>query len=327
METSTDITTSRRTFLKSLGALTLLSGCAPGISNPPSKTKGALVWLEMDQAELDAAYNQGVWAPNRAEVLKRWESNSEIVRTRIKPPKRFTYGEGPAEGLDVYVPDNHNGKIQVFIHGGAWSGGKASEYTFVVESLLKAGAIVVIPDFSPVQEVNGDLNVLADQVRRAIAFTYKRASDFGGDPSQMYLSGHSSGGHLAAVALTTQGSALGLPQDVFKGGVICSGLFDLNPVRLSARSKYIKFTDEMENSLSPQRHFEMLRAPLIVIYGTNESPEFQRQSIDFVAAAKKKGKNVKLVVAKNYNHFEILELMADKQSVLGIPMFNQMGLS
>ena len=57
----------------------------------------------------------------------------------------------------------------------------------------------------------------------------------------------------------------------------CSGLFDLKAVRLSARSAYVKFTDEIEQALSSQRHLNNLNAPVIVAYGTLETPEFQRQ--------------------------------------------------
>ena len=62
-----------------------------------------------------------------------------------------------------------------------------------------------------------------------------------------------------------------------------SGLYDMKPVRFSKRSSYIKFTDDMEAGDEPQRHIEKLRAPIIVTYGTFETPEFQRQSRDFAA--------------------------------------------
>lgn len=279
----------------------------------------------MDQDELDAAYTQSVWAPNSKEVRDRYKANSELSRSRIKAPLRFEYGKAAAEGLDVHVPSRSNGKIHIFIHGGAWSGGSASEYFFLVEPFLRAGFTVVIPDFSPVQEAGGNLTVLADQVRAAIVFVYKNCSRFGNRAAQIYLSGHSSGGHLATVALTTAWSSYDVPQDFIKGGLICSGMFDLKPVRLSARSRYIQITDEMETNLSPQRHLDQLSAPLVVAYGTKESPEFQRQSRDFVAAARKAGKDVRLIKARDLNHFEILETMADEDGVLWKAALRQFG--
>jgi acetyl esterase/lipase len=88
-------------------------------------------------------------------------------------------------------------------------------------------------------------------------------------------------------------------------------LFDLKPVRLSARSSYVKFTDEIEQALSSQRHLERLNAPVVVAYGTLETPEFQRQSRDFAAAVRAAGKPVQLLVGEGYNHFEIPETLAN----------------
>jgi len=98
-----------------------------------------------------------------------------------------------------------------------------------------------------------------------------------------------------------------VPADVVKGGICSSGMYDLKPVRISKRSSFVRFTDEMEQTMSPQRHLNQLRAPVIVTYGTNETPEFQRQARDFAAAAKAAGKSVELIEAPNYNHYEMGE--------------------
>jgi arylformamidase len=88
-------------------------------------------------------------------------------------------------------------------------------------------------------------------------------------------------------------------------------MYDLKPVRLSKRSSYVKFTDEMEHAMSSQRHIDKLRAPITVTYGTNETPEFQRQSRDFAAAVKAASKPVELIEAPDYNHFEICESLGN----------------
>ena len=95
----------------------------------------------------------------------------------------------------------------------------------------------VVPDFAWVQDVGGSLMPIAQQVRRAVAWVYGNAQRLGGDPDRIYVSGHSSGGHLAGVILTTDWREdFNLPADTVKGGLCCSGMFDLKPVRLSARS-------------------------------------------------------------------------------------------
>jgi arylformamidase len=183
-------------------------------------------------------------------------------------------------------------------------------------------------DFINVLEANGNLMTMADQVRRAVAWVYRNARTFGGDPNRLYVSGHSSGGHLAGVILTTDWpNDFNLPPDIIKGGLCASGMFDLKPVRLSVRSTYLKFTDEMEAALSPQRRLDKLRSPLIVAYGTLETPEFQRQSRDFAAAAKAAGKDVQLLVGEGYNHFEIRETFGNPYGFLGRALLEQMKLA
>ena len=286
------------------------------------------VWLDMTQAELDAAYDQNAYAPNREQILARNASNSERARARLGAPKRYAYGPTPIEGLDVYPTRRASAPINVFIHGGAWRASLAKNNAIAAELFVSAGAHYVVPDFAWVQDVGGSLLSMADQVRRAVVWVHRNAADFGGDAQRLYLSGFSSGAHLAGVLLTTDWAKdFGLPADMLKGGLCISGMFDLEPVRLSSRSRYVAFTDEMVHALSPQRHLEKLRAPLIVAYGTFETPEFQRQSRDFAAAVTAAGKRVELIVGEGYNHFELYETLANPYGLLGRAALAQMGLA
>jgi arylformamidase len=160
-----------------------------------------------------------------------------------------------------------------------------------------------------------------------VAWVYRNAASFGGDPDRLHVCGHSSGGHLTGVVLTTDWSEFGLPKDILKGGLTASGMYDLKPVRLSARSRYVKFTDEVEQALSAQRHLDRLACPVIVAYGTCETPEFQRQARDFAAAVKAAGKPVQLIVGEGYNHFEIQETLGNPYGLLGRAVLEQMGLA
>jgi arylformamidase len=317
----------RRALIGAAAAGTLLA-IAPALAQQPEpRVKGPRVWLDMDQSELDDAYDQSVYAPNQRQVTGRYATNSDAVRARLGAPRRFAYGPSPVEGLDVYATKRAKAPINIFIHGGAWRAGAAKDYAFAAELFVNAGAHFVVPDFAPVQDLVGDLGPMAYQVRRAIAWVYRNAGSFGGDPDRIYLSGHSSGAHLAGVALITDWRKdFDVPADVVKGGLCCSGMFDLKPVRLSARSRYVKFTDEMEDALSAQRHLDRINAPLILAHGTLETPEFQRQSRDFAQAAKAAGKSVQLLVAQGYNHFEIIETLANPYGLLGRAVLEQMKL-
>jgi len=302
------------------------------------RAKGPLVWLDMDQKALDDAYDQLVYAPNRDQVHKRNMFNSDRVRARLGEPRRLRYGPTEIEALDLFptplpYPPPQAGKgregapVNVFIHGGAWRQRSARDYAFLAEMFVRAGAHFVALDFVGVEATKGDLLPMADQVRRGVAWVYQNAKSFGGDPSRLYVSGQSSGAHLAGNVVTTDWKDYGVPHDVVKGALLCSGMYDLKPVRLSKRSEYVAFTDEIEDKLSSQRHLDKLNCPVIVSYGTYETPEFQRQNRDFAAAVKAKGLPVTLLVGEGYNHFEMAELIGNPLSLLGSAVLEQMGIA
>jgi len=327
---------TRRSLLRGALATAAVAAARPVLAQqmqthlPPgvaAKPKGPLVFLDYDKEEIDFAYDQAPWAPNQGEVAKRNAQKNAAALARLGPPRRVAYGSADIEKLDIYMTKQPNAPINVFVHGGAWRTGDARRAAYMSETFVEAGAHFAALDFSNVTDVDGNLMIMADQVRRAIAWVHKNAASFGGDANRLYVSGASSGGHLAGVALTTDWQKdFGLPADTLKGGLCCSGMFDLYPVSLSGRARYVKFTPEMIEKLSPQRHLETLVAPVIVAHGTLETPEFQRQSRDFAAAAKGAGKPVTFLIGQGYNHFEMFETLGNPYGLLGRAMLEQMKL-
>ena len=290
--------------------------------------KGPPVFLDYDQVALDAAYDQAAYARNREQLIERRISDSAIIRRRIGKPERAAYGPAEIERLDIYRSERSAAPVFVFIHGGAWRSGRSKDFASPAEMFLAAGAHYVVPDFDWVQDVGGNLMVLADQVRRAIAWVHENIARYDGDPDRLYIGGQSSGGHLAAVALTTDWRRdFNLPADIIKGGMCISGMYDLEPVGLSARSRYVAFDDATVAALSPIRHLGRIRAPLVVAYGTCETPEFQRQNREFAAAVEAAGKKVRLLVGEHYNHFELPETLGNPYGLLGRVALELMGLT
>ena len=333
---SDDTRMTRRSVLRGALATAAVAAARPVLAQqmqthlPPgvaAKPKGPLVFLDYDQDEINFAYDNAPWAPNQEEVTKRNAQKSAAALARLGPPRRVAYGSADIEKLDIYMTKQSNAPINVFIHGGAWRNSDAKSVAYMSETFVDAGAHFVALDFNNVTDVDGNLLVMAEQVRQGIAWVHRNAASFGGDANRLYVSGASSGGHLAGVALTTDWQKdFGLPADTLKGGLCCSGMYDLYPVSLSARAAYVKFTPEMIEKLSSQRHLDRLVAPIIVAHGTLETPEFQRQNRDFVAALKKAGKPVTFLIGQGYNHFEMFETLGNPYGLLGRAMLAQMKL-
>ncbi|MBX9738752.1 MAG: alpha/beta hydrolase [Beijerinckiaceae bacterium] len=287
-----------------------------------------LVWRNYHQAALDAAYDQAQYAPNQADTKARRMVMSGIALERLGAPDVIPYGAGANERFDLYRASGRDRLLVVYVHGGAWRNGAARDFAFLAELFVDSGAHFAALDFDQIDDCAGDLLPMADQVRRGVAHLAAHAALYGADPARIHVIGHSSGAHLAGCVVTTDwAGAFGLSPHLLRGGLLCSGMYDLEPVRLSARSRYVAFTDAIEERLSPMRHIAQVRCPLILAHGTLETPEFQRQTRDFAAALEAAKKPVELIVATGFNHFEILETLASPYGLLGRAALKMIGLS
>ena len=282
-----------------------------------------MVFRHYQQADLDRQYDQRAWAPNAAEVIRRYSENSDKVRARLGEPRSCAYGSSDAETLDLYRCPMPNAPLSVFVHGGAWRLLGKRESAFPAEAFVNAGAHFVALDFALLPAVT--LAEMASQVRGAVAWLYRNAGRFGADRERIYVCGHSSGAHLAALTTVTDWPAqYDLPPGIVKGAVCASGIYDLRPVRLSARNDYVRLDETAEKALSPQRHLAQLGCDLIVARAEFDSDEFRRQAHEFAQAA---GDRARLIEGEGLNHFEIAETLADPGALLGRAALAQMGLS
>jgi arylformamidase len=280
------------------------------------------VFLNYDQAELDRQFDQRAWAPNASEVIRRYGDNSDGVRARLGEPETCAYGRSAFETLDLYRCQWALAPLHVFIHGGAWRLLSKRESAFPAELFVRAGAHFAALDFAPLPTVT--LAEMARQVRRAIAWCFRNAEAIGADRRRIFVSGHSSGAHLAALLAVTDWAQFGMPSGVIRGAICASGIYDLHPVRLSARNAYVRLSGEMEEALSPLRHVDDIGCELIVAIAELESDEFRRQASEFIAAA---GGRAALIRGKGFNHFELVETLAHGEGLLGAAALAQIGLS
>ena len=282
-------------------------------------------FLDYDQAELDRQYDQRAWAPNAIEVINRYAADSEAVRRRLGEPETHPYGEGRAATLDLFRAHRPHAPIHVFIHGGAWRMLGKRDSAFAAETFVRAGAHFVALGFELLPVAT--LDEMVEQVRSAIAWIFRNADRLGGDPKRLFISGHSSGAHLAGTVATTDWQAqFRLPQDVVRGALCISGTYDLEPVRRSARNTYVQLDAGMVDRLSPARHVDNIACPVVVGTGEHESDEFKRQARDFAALIERRGVPVRLIEGAGLNHFEIINTLASPFGLLGRIALQQMGL-
>jgi arylformamidase len=263
------------------------------------------VFLGYDQKALDDQYEQRVWVPHADQIIKRYAEKSDAVRKRLGEPRVERYGPTPPETLDVYGSGK---KAFVFVHGGAWKRQSSREQGFLAEPIVQAGATYVALNFALLPAVT--MAELVRQVCRALEWIKKNLR------VDIALCGHSSGGHLAACALTKT--------DFVRKAMVVSGIYDLLPVRLSARNDYLRLNERLEHEYSPIRHVDSIKCRVMVGWAEKESAEFLRQSREFAAALKTAGKLTQSLEAKNLNHFEIIETMADPRSPLGRAALNML---
>ncbi|MCC2097518.1 MAG: alpha/beta hydrolase [Hyphomicrobiales bacterium] len=296
------------------------------MSDAATQTSGPKIWLDMDQKALDAAYNQAVWAPNQESVHARRAALASECYARRKP-QRFQYGETELEGFDFYPGSDGAAPVRIFIHGGSWRNGTSQTVAHLADTFCAAGAHFISMDFIQIDAAGGNLLTMVQQVRSGIAWIYKNAEKMKIDRKSFYVSGHSSGGHLCGcVSVTDWAADFDLPADILCGSVLMSGMFELEPVSLSARREFVNFTAETIEKASSIRHLRHLHGPVVVGYGLDESPEFQRQSRDMHEALVKAGKQAELIALEGTNHFEILESFHNPHSFLGRAALAQMGL-
>jgi arylformamidase len=283
------------------------------------------VFLDYTQAELDRQYDQRAWAANAVAVINGYAADSEAVRGRLGAPEEYAYGEGRDEILDLFRTHRPRAPLHVFIHGGAWRMLSRHDSAFAAETFVRAGAHFVALDFASLPHVS--LDWMVAQVRSAVAWLYRNGAELDADPDRIFISGHSSGAHLAATVITTDWKeAFGLPQDVVKGALCISGIYDLEPVRRSARNDYVQLDERMVEDLSPARHAGYIACPVVVGFGAHESDEFRRQAREFAAMINRQRGHADLIEGEGLNHFEIINTLASPTGLLGRIALRQMGL-
>jgi arylformamidase len=267
------------------------------------------VYRDYDQAQLDAQYNNRAAVPDHIRWIERWPKASAEARARLSGRLDVPYGRGDRQKLDIFPAQGALRPILVFIHGGYWRALGKEDFSWVASGYVQAGITFVAVGYPLCPTVT--LDELTESVREAVGWVYRNAAAFGGDPARIHVSGHSAGGHLTAMMLSTDWAARALPAAAVKGGCAISGIYDLEPIRLSFLNADVGLTPGMAQRNSPIRALPADAAPLILTVGGRETNEFRRQQQLYGDAWRSAGLPLEIVPAPDDQHFSIVDRFAD----------------
>ena len=292
----------------------------------------AKVYRDYSQTELDAQYEQRTLVPDLTPYLKVWNGGSLKIRKTFPCALDVPYGPLEEQRLDIFPASGVTKEtgdmapVHVFLHGGAWRWMTKELFSFPAKHLVSAGACYVTVEFPATLVV--PLDEMVRQVREAFGWIYRNISLHGGDPERIFISGHSSGAHLAAMVLAEGWrEEAGLPGDLIKGAVLVSGPYDLEPVRLSARNEYLHLDEAAARRNTPNHHLPRRHPPLFIGWGDGELDEFKRQGRDFAVVCKERDLPVISEELKGCNHFDAGNAFADQDSPVLRHILAQMGLA
>ena len=268
----------------------------------------------MDAAELEAQYNLRARRPDFDAVVARWMERCRAYRETSDVALDLAYGPGGREKLDLFR-GRPGGPLLVYIHGGYWQRGDKTMYSFIAEPFQAAGVSVAVLNYDLTPSVR--LGAIAPQIRRAVAWLWHNAADLQVDREAITVMGHSAGGHLTAMMMATDWSALDptLPLSLVKAGVPISGIFELEPLIHTSINAGPQMDLKEARRESPLFLPPVTDAPQLVVDGGAETDEFHRQSDLYCETFRTERRRMERYMVPGADHFDELERLAEADSV------------
>lgn len=255
--------------------------------------------------------------PEFEAIAAEYEVASAETRGRHRHVLDIAYGGEPRQKLDVFVPAGLTGPapVHIFIHGGYWRAMARQSYHFVAETVLKAGAIAVFPEYTLMPGAR--MAQLVGEMRQAAMWVGAHIGEHGGDPKRISASGHSAGAHLASYLAALAPHEHGFPATPIRSLLLVSGIYDLRPIATSFLQAELSLTPEEVGEWSP---FEATQAPetrITLAVGKDETAPFHLQAQDFAFAAEKRGAQVERFTVSGHNHMTIVRDLGRPESRMG----------
>ncbi|MFE3170557.1 alpha/beta hydrolase [Amycolatopsis sp. NPDC059090] len=266
----------------------------------------------MSHVDQDYSAQATVTEPEFDAVMARYRSASESATAGLNGEVGLAFDPLSDERLDVWgTSPGQSRPVVIAVHGGYWRMLSRHDTAFMAKVLADAGIATVVPDYTLAPAAA--LEEIVRQVRAAVAWVHHHGAKHGLDPRRIHIVGSSAGGHLTAMtAVAGWQVAAGLPEDVVKGAMTISGLFDLRPLVDSFANAWLTLDPARAEALSPIL-LPPGAAPLHVAVAEHEAAGFHRQSKAFHAhwpAASS------WTAVPGRNHFDVFLDLADPSSTL-----------
>jgi arylformamidase len=268
-----------------------------------------------DPAFLSREYNNRELFPDHARLFARGAERSARARSTMTCYLERPYGASPGETLDIFPARKGDGSALLFIHGGYWRSLDKRDFSFLAPAWVDAGVSLVVVNYDLCPKVS--IERIVQQMLAASVWLYRHAEEYGMDEDRLYVSGHSAGGHLAAMMLAALWPAVErtLPRDLYKGAIAVSGVYDLRPlVQVDWLNGDLRLDEASALKLSPAYLPPATRAPLALAVGGLESSEFKRQNT--LLAQRWKPVLAGSIPMPGTDHFTVVDGLADPANAL-----------
>jgi arylformamidase len=267
-----------------------------------------------DSAYFEKQYFVRGMIPEHPQIFARWAERSAAARNKLHCELNIPFGQGGDETLDIFFAHGKPKKMLLLIHGGYWRSLDKSDHSQLAEAFVRHGVTVAMNNYSLAPKVR--LAEIVRQARAATAWCARNAARYGCPANEIYVAGHSAGGHLTAMQLTADWSkdAPDLPTNFIKGAFAVSGLYDLAPLLHVSMNADLRLTEEQIAPLSPAGMRPTVNAPLYTAVGGLESDEFKRQTR--LIGEQWKELLREDVPMPGFNHLVVIEELANEHSPL-----------
>jgi len=266
------------------------------------------VYKHYNQQQLNNQYNTRLQVPDYADYFNRWERQSRQTAEHNTILKDIAFGDHPEERLDIFPSKIPHSKTLVFIHGGYWHLLDKSIFHFLAEHFLKYNVTTVLINYPLAPK--SSLDEIVVSCRKSLRWLHDNIIRYNGDSNDLFLMGHSAGGHLASMMLIEEEAKF------VQGMISLSGLFRLEPVMLSYLNDSIGMDRETAIKNSPVFLSPANDCPLLLVTGSDESDEFKAQSEELCQCWQSKCSNIELLMVPKKNHYSILDAVIEKDSAV-----------